>query len=503
MKTFLKATVITLTILSGVTYYGCDKSNLDLLPHGPTEQSFFTQESDFQKAVYGVYAKINDVYWYNGDANASTMPIYLLPGDDITTNQSNEEFEQFGSIQPSSGRVSYFYTVLYQLNARANVLLEKINNVADGIYVTPNLKEYNKGEALFLRGYAYFNLWNYFGTSPLDTVRVISTDQFTPPNTTGTQLLDQAISDFTEAAGLLPQSWDDANRGRVSKNSAYGMLGKSLVFRASATNNNADYTAAIAAFNNITGISLIPKFDDNFASDAENNNESLFEYQATQAFGFDNVWLSNDFDNAVGNMSVFWGYYDNNYALFGKSPFYGTNKLLNAFDPADPRLPLTIDPADRTVKKYVSRDKIGTSGVGSTNNPRILRYADVLLLKAEAVLQSGGSTAEAIGLINQVRTRARDMVAGGTAPANYSTAETNKTTIMNWIINERLLELAGEGQRWIDLRRWQIEGVISLDNNFFSSNTSTMSFQLPKHLNLPIPNSEIDVNPNVVQNPGY
>jgi hypothetical protein len=219
------------------------------------------------------------------------------------------------------------------------------------------------------------------------------------------------------------------------------MLGKSLVFRASATNNNGDYTAAIAAFNNISGVSLIPKFDDNFAFDAENNNESLFEYQASQAFGFDNVWLSNDFDNAVGNMSVFWGYYDNNFALFGKSPFYGTNKLLNAFDPADPRLPLTIDPADRTVKKYVLRDKLDQPEVGSTNNPRILRYADVLLLKAEAILQSGGSTAEAIGLINQVRTRARNMVAGGTAPANYSTAETNKTTIMNWIINERLLEL--------------------------------------------------------------
>src|SRR5678810_889612 len=150
MNTFLKATVITLTILSGVTYYSCNKSNLDLLPHGPTEQSFFTQESDFQKAVYGVYAKINDVYWYNAGADNSTMPIYLLPGDDITTNEGNEEFEQFGSIQPSSGRVNYFYTIWYQLNARANVLLEKINNVADDIYVTPNLKVYNKGETLLL-----------------------------------------------------------------------------------------------------------------------------------------------------------------------------------------------------------------------------------------------------------------------------------------------------------------------------------------------------------------
>ena len=81
--------------------------------------------------------------------------------------------------------------------------------------------------------------------------------------------------------------------------------------------------------------------------------------------------------------------------------------------------------------------------------------------------------------------------------------ETNKTTIMNWIMNERFLELAFEGQRWFDLRRWQMQEIISLYNAFFSSNLSTMSFQLPKHLNFPIPNSETDVNPNVQQNTGY
>jgi hypothetical protein len=189
--------------------------------------------------------------------------------------------------------------------------------------------------------------------------------------------------------------------------------------------------------------------------------------------------------------------------LFGLSPFYATTKLLNSFDPNDPRLPYTLSSDDRSIKKYVTDDKLDQSGVGSVNNVRILRYADVLLLKAEAILQSGGSTGEAIGLINQVRARARNMVTGGTAPADYATTEADKTTIMNWIIKERLLELAGEGQRWIDLRRWQMEGVISLNNAYFSSNTSTMSFQLPKNLDLPIPNTETDVNPNVKQNRGY
>lgn len=481
----------------------CNKSHLDLLPHNPTEESYFTQESDFTKAVLGTYAKMNDLYWYNGGAGSSTITIFLLPGDDITTNNSNEEFEQFGPLQSSSGRVGYFYSTWYQLISRANVVLQKTAEVADGIYTTPNLKNYHQGEAYFLRGLAYFYLWNYFGTSPLDTVRITSSDQFTPPSTSGTQLLDQSISDFQKAADLLPASWDEADRGRATQNSANGMLGKALVFRGSVDKNNSDYTDAITAFNKISGVSLTANFEDNFNANTENNKESLFEYQSTQSFGGNNVWLSNDFDNAVGNLSVFWGFYDNNYGLFGLSPFYATTKLLNSFDANDPRVQYTLNPDDRTVKKYVTDNTLDQSGVGSVNNVRILRYADVLLLKAEATLQSGGNTAEAIGLINDVRTRARNMVGGATVPADYATTETDKTTIMNWIIKERLIELAGEGQRWIDLRRWQMEGIITLDNAYFSSNTSTMSFQLPKHLNLPIPNSETDVNPNVQQNTGY
>lgn len=496
---------ISIFVLSAgvILILSCNKSHLDLLPHTPTEEAYFKQESDFTKAVLGIYAKMNDLYWYNGGAGSSTITVFLLPGDDITTNNSSEEFEQFGPLQPSSGRVAYFYSTWYQLISRANVVLQKTAEVADGVYTTPNLKNYHEGEAYFLRGLANFYLWNYFGTSPLDTTRITSSDQFTPPSTTGTQLLDQAISDFQLAAGLLPASWDEGDRGRATQNAANGMLGKALVFRGSVTKSNDDYASAITAFNKISGVSLTENFEDNFSVNTENNEESLFEYQATQAFGFNNVWLSNDFDNAVGNLSVFWGFYSNNFGLFGMSPFYVTTKLANSFDADDPRIQYTFNPDDRSVKKYVTDDKLDQSGVGSVNNVRILRYADVLLLKAEAVLQSGGNTADAIGLINQVRTRARNMVSGGTAPADYSTAETDKTSIMNWIIKERLLELAGEGQRWIDLRRWDMEGIITLDNSYFSSNTSTMSFQAPKHLNLPIPNSETDVNPNVTQNPGY
>jgi tetratricopeptide (TPR) repeat protein len=503
MKAFIiKVSFVLLIFTSGIVIYSCKRGNLDLLPHGPTEQSYFTTEDEFNKAILGVYAKMSDFFWFNTAPGNSTVSVFFLPGDDLTTNQSNEEFEIFGPLSASTGRLSYLYSRHYQMINRANTVLQKIEDLGADVYKTANLKDYNKGEALFLRGYAYYNFWNYFGTSPLVIERASSPEQFTPPNSTGTQLLDQAIKDFTEAATLLPSSWNDVNKGRVTANSANGMLGKSLVFRGSATKNAADFTAAIAALNKITGATLVSNINDNFAWDTENNEESLFEFQSGGAFATDNVWLDNDFDNAVGSFSIYWGYYTNNSTgQQGRSRFFGTTKLLNAYNPADPRRDSTLDPANRTVRKYTSRDKETGSGVSSMNNYRILRYADALLLKAEAILQSGGSTSEAIGLINQVRTRARAMGAGP-EPANYSTAESNKTTIMNWIMNERFLELAAEGQRWFDLRRWQMQGIITLDNAFFSSNLTTVNFQ-SKHLNFPIPTAETDVNPNVVQNTGY
>lgn len=182
----------------------CKESKLDLLPHGPTEQSYFLSEDDFNRATLGIYSKLSDFFWYNGGAANSPITVFILPGDDITTNQSNEEFEEFGALQPSSGRLSYLYSRHYQLINRSILVLQKIAAEKGDVYKTPNLKNYHKGEALFLRGYAYYNLWNLFGNSPLVSERVSSQEQFTPPGSTGNQLLDQAIKDFTEAATLLP-----------------------------------------------------------------------------------------------------------------------------------------------------------------------------------------------------------------------------------------------------------------------------------------------------------
>ncbi|MFN4144178.1 MAG: RagB/SusD family nutrient uptake outer membrane protein [Runella sp.] len=494
--------ILMALFITAAFYTSCDEKRIDLQPLSPTEASFFTEENDFTRAIIGVYAKINDYYWFNN--NNPIHGFWQLPGDDITTS-GTVPFEIFGTLQPANGDLNTFYRVTYQLINRANTAIQKLDE-EKGIIKTPNLKNNLRGEALFLRGWANFLLWNYFGTSPLMTERVQTSDRTTPPNSKDTELLDQAIKDFTEAATLLPTSWPTSDRGRVTQSSANGMLGKALVFRGSAKKNNADFTAAIAAFNKITDRRLMANFRDNFDVKVENNAESLFEFQASQP-DFDNVWLSNDFEaRGVGSTSAYWGYYENHWSLFGKARFEATQKLVNAFEPNDPRRDITLNAANRTFNKYWNTgDQKSQSGVASVNNPRILRYADVLLLRAEAVLESGGSTAEAIGLINQVRTRAREMRAGGTVPANYPTTETDRARIFNWIANERFLELAGEeGARWLDLRRWHLAGKINLGSGFnWSSLRNDVTFDVNKHLLYPIPLSEIDLNPNVKQNPGY
>jgi len=506
MKFIGKIFLGSIAVAGIVFYVACNKDKLNVPPPTPTEASYFSTEIEFRTAILGVYAVLSDYFSSSNSAGGSgsaELETFFLPGDDLTS-ETEEAFEVFGNnLNLTQGKIQQIWGSSYILLNRANKVLNKIET-ENGVYTTPGLKNYNEGEVLFLRGYAHYMLWNIFGTAPLDTAD-FALENLNPANSTGTQLLDQAIDDFSRAASLLPSSWGKDDIGRVTANGAYGMLEKALVFRATVNKNNDDYQASIQAFNKISGASLVTNFEDNFDVNHENNNESLFEFQAgppIAGLGSTNSWLANDVVN-IGVSSSYWQcFYNGNGTYMGGNLYVATDKFKNAFNAADPRLPLTIKTSNNNITKYVLNGDAMEGAVNSLNNVRILRYADALLLKAEAVLQSGGSTSEAIGLINQVRTRARSMVAGGTEPANFSTAETNKVTILQWIMDERLRELGAEGQRWFDLRRWALGGVITLNKDFFDSNWPSLTWD-DHYLNFPIPSTEIDKNPNIVQNPGY
>lgn len=508
MKTF-KILIIVIAIIS-FTFNSCNEKTIELEPIGNTEASFFQNEEEMEMAVMGTYQKLTFLYQWAADKHLHR--IWLLPSDDLT-NPGGEAFEIFASLNGSNARLNGFYNYAYQMIARANTVLQKIDENGDFAYEAGSpAKDWHKGEVKFLRSWMYFKLWNTYGTAPLITERILSLDDAFPPNSTGTQLLDQAAIDLEEAISLLPDSWPAEEAGRLTKNSARGMLGKVLVFRGTVNNDNADFSAAISAINSISGASLTTNFNDNFDAEKENNVESLFEFQASVGSTSANPWVAGGSDAfaGIGELNAYYGYF-NSKGYGGTSRSYSaTVSLKNAFEAGDPRIDYTLIMADENhnVLKYILNNVYvpGRAGQGlSQNNTRILRYADVLLLKAEAIVRSGGDLNEAIGLVNQVRERARFSTADGSEspiPANYG-SQTDSGVTLDLIFNERRLELAcEEGHRWYDLRRRSIAGEINLTSWDFSSVRDDFDFQ-SYHINLPFPENEVLQNQNLNQNEGY
>jgi starch-binding outer membrane protein, SusD/RagB family len=512
MKTTFKNKFKAIVPLVVLSFAACDLNRLDTPPLSLTEETFLTRESEYNELLFNAYAKMTDWYWFA--ANNPKHAVLFLPGDDVTEPQGRYAmWESFNNINPTEGFVRDFYRSTYEMIQRANTVVEKTAEGDPGVSSDPQFLTRIKGEGHFLRALAYFKLFNMFGAVPLITER-LNIETIHQPRSTGTQILDQCVADLQEAVNLLPASWPASDRGRATKNSAYGLLVKVLVFRGDYSGNAADYSAAVQAFSNITA-SLTPDYTDNFSAFKENNQESLFEFQASAAPNQDNVW------RGVEVMSTYWGFYSkvNGPQLWNRpgAQWRVTRKMFNAYG-TDPRISFFTEP-DRSFTKYGKEglDKVSPGDFipGSMNNVRILRYADIKLLAAEALLLSGGSKSTAIAYINDIRQRARNWattaVPTATLPQNRDTGETNSNIIMAWIEEERAIELLGEEQiRWFDLKRWDARGYKSLqgwtgsDAHFSTDLSGTFGFEYPKHLLLPLPQDEIVRNNQISDNnPGY
>jgi starch-binding outer membrane protein, SusD/RagB family len=520
-------------------FISCE-SNLDIDPTVYVAESFFQSEERIQRGIGGVYAAITNIY---GPQLGGAEPMYdyvtkhgfwLLPGDDITADGTENPLETFSGLNGANNIVQDTWRRFYVLISRCNFMLETIEDPdIVKLYKTEELKNYNRGEMLFLRSWAFYNLWDYFRKAPiLDKVIDYENSLLSP--STDFEMLDNAISALEEAAKLLPSSWDQENLGRITKDSAYGLLVKCYAMRACYNQKNEiDYNNAITSFEKISTSRRLVHFGENFDYRTENNAESLFEFQASlQPGGTDNPWVSNDYDEGItnGQMSAFYHYWDNHWCNYMSGKMGPTQKLVNAFHPEDPRKAETYtDYADNLggemwwvepewsrfngyqMVKYVNGKRGSVTdpiwNIGSPNNPRILRLGDVKLIVAEAYLQTG-NPAEALNQVNDVRKRARASTDDGTESSEPS----DLTSInMDDIINERFLELAGEGYRWTDLRRWHAAGYINLANwtaaDFgFSYDANLFAFDVNTHIRYPIPNSELDRNPFMAasgNNPGY
>jgi hypothetical protein len=375
-----------------------------------------------------------------------------------------------------------------------------------------------------MRAFAYWYLVNLYGNVPLVTSVAETEADFFPSQASPADVWAQIEQDLLQAEGLLPAEWTGDDIGRPTSGSASGLLGKSQLYQGKWADAESTFNKVI----NSGRYSLLPasQYMDNFTETNENNVESVYELQflgqAAFAWGVDIPGTGN-----MGNFHI-------DYAPPSKSPdqshyvnawvrdlFEANGETIRrdatlAYDypgstgyggvdfVTDMAEDITLAASEGMdaifTRKYAGmdigvRDDVDFLGTNVGTNWRIIRYADILLMQAEAKNELG-KTGEAETLLNEVRDRAMVTPKTGLSQADMRQA----------IIDERVLELTGESHRFFDLVRWGLAddymGTTSLHGDHPKS-LSGGTFQTGKHEYVWIPQSEIDANSNLSQNPGY
>ena len=476
MKSAMRLTIILVLFqLSGCEAI-LDKEPIAILDAG----SFFQTEND---AVQSINAAYNPLLFNNANNNflwafAEVTGDAAIPGGD-GSRPGIVEMETF-SYTPRTEELNSYWKLQFKGITQCNLVLDNIVKV--------NMPEGSKnqiiGEALFLRSYYYFLLTQVFGDVPL-YLKVTPPDQLKIKKSSKADIYKQILSDCDKAANLLPLTLNGSNTGRAAKGAALALAAKVSLY-VNDYNKVLEYTSKIKALNTYK---LVKDYRENFMKLSQNNTESVWEIQHT------NLELGvGNFINQWWASIKFLG-----YGFAEVTPLY-----VSVFEPNDPRLKFTVamnnDPYFGLIYKnsfssttYSPRkflqpnSELTQKADGDINYPAI-RYAEVLLWEAEALIELGRMQ-EALAPLETVRARARAQTAvPGTLPAITST---NQVTLRQAVRRERQTELGFELHRFFDLVRWGI-AVESLPG-----------FQKGKHEVFPIPQTEIDLNPSLLQNPNY
>ncbi|MGX5820197.1 RagB/SusD family nutrient uptake outer membrane protein [Chitinophaga lutea] len=547
----------TLLLAAVLCLQGCSKFLESYPKNNLSTGTFFRTEEEFTNAVNGIY-----------DACQDGRALGFFPMTDMATPFALSGVNRFGqfhngiiNLTPGYEMSQTFWTSYYRIVFRANLVLEHIDN--PDAQLSQKARNRLKGEALFLRSFAYFYLTQLFGDVPL----VLKTQQYQElqvPKDPKAKVVDQLIADLKEAAAILPSvkeyRADKKLLGRASRGAAKALLGKLYVFE----KRWADAETLLSELITDADYDLESKFSDMFWPDKENGIESIFEIQFSDLAGEGNSivrfcapitasgisssgfnyinpteYYTDQFETVNGfpvqstfvkrelEGAAFRRYY--NYASPDPAYVPGT-----PFEKRDPRLKWTlwyegtpyiaefqsrsgqtgitykpsyaVESNHNTVKYIVGKmDKTGTD---SPQNLIVLRYADVLLLYAEALLEQN-KLGPATTWINKVRQR--PSVAMPTVQqvetARGIAISTDQTALRKYLHTERYRELAFEwGHMYFDMVRWdELSGEMVrywTAGKDGASNPALTAY--PKYFyRWPLPAEEIARNPKLEQNPGY
>ena len=481
MKKYIIIAIISLSLTA------CQDNFLDLAPVSDLNvNNFYRTAADMQNAVNAAYASLHPIYsdiylFTEVRSDNATIPI----SGSVTTQ---DEFDRF-YISSTNPEIDAMWENLYQGVARCNVVIDRIPSIE----MNESLKSRYVGEVKFLRALMYFHLVRIYGEVPLVTREVTSVEEgYTHSRVAETEIYNQIMSDLADAKQALPIAYaDDQDVGRATQGAAMTLLAKVYM----KLNDFASARNELQAIINLQEYELLENYDDIFDPGLANHQESIFEVQykgigADVGSPFQNSYAPQFSGQAVVEVGS------------GSGENIPTEDMEAAFETGDLRKEISVQPGftlegEYTAKRYTAKFQGGVpfQAFDADNNFPVFRYADVLLMYAEALNEAGFEpNGEAFTYLNRVRNRAglADKTANNAEPAlNVSNQEAFRLAIEQ----ERRVELAFEGHRWFDLVRTNRAIPVMTSKGF-----EVAEYQLI----FPIPQSQIDVNPDAIdQNTGY
>jgi hypothetical protein len=542
----MKKTFVLNILAVSLLFTACKKDFLSREPQDAySNASLWTSANDASAALTGVYNGSSVTYANESGWATATWMVYLdCVSDNGYSQYPWEGFQAYGngSVNPSTGDASaYNYVGI----TRANFFLENIDKTP----MDAALKASMIAQVRFIRAYQYFLMSQLYGDVPLVTKELTPAESLASIRSPKADVVKFILSELAAAAANLPAS-NNSGDGHVTKGAAFALKARVDLF-------NGNYADCIADCQEVTklGYSLYPSYSDLFRMSTQANNSEIIasvqyvENPSANANGVLGVMPSNssggwssidptqnlvdayEMDNGKPITDPASGYDASNpyknrdprlaaTILYPGAPFKQAGATTNTYyDPLTASSPdyyasgNNTSPSGYIVKKFTSNLSDFDNLFQSSLNTTVLRYAEVLLSDAEAKIELGTIDASVYADINLVRQRA------GMPPVNQSVYN-NQASLRNLVRNERRVEFAFEGLRFFDIQRWKIGSQVmsgpvygiklgTVDPATGKYTVTGAPLQLEtrtfadKNYVWPIPQSEIDIDKNLKQNPGY
>jgi hypothetical protein len=491
MKKNIKYLVMSLCLASSAGLTGCK----DFL-----KEEVFSQlaPENYLKTKEGLTSVLHETYAKASNMNSNNS-IYVLGPQEFMTDvlyQSGDNVEatirnfREYNWEPTMDFLTQNWDSYYQCIRNANILLENIPTST----LSASEKVMYEAEARFLRAVSYYKLYFFFGPTPL---RTSTTQALSLARASEEEMKQFIATELKFAADNLPNPGSEVQKYRAHKAAANGYL---LKFYLNTKNWAEANTVSSHFLNNYKNYSLFPEYKDLFKVENENNSEYIWVRPAIAssdritANSWSNVSFPDNFKSSPETGLAFksswlnwpneFRIYDDFYATFEASDKRKDLMITYYINTSDQRIELKGNDNIRSFKYWPDQNHVGAA---HGNDIPELRFADILLSRAEALNELNGPSSEALTLINQVRSRAG---LEGLKLENVGTKE----QLRNLILKERGHEFYNEGHRRMDLIR---------TGQFISNAQARGKNAQNHHLVFPIPQVVIDSDPAIIQNPNY